>query len=62
MADPPPLAMFDHVYAEPHPPLRRQREQFAAYLDSIAEPGEAAVTRPRSGRLASRGRSRRRRP
>jgi pyruvate dehydrogenase E1 component alpha subunit len=38
LADPPPLAMFDHVYAGEHLPLRTQREQFAAYLESVAEP------------------------
>ena len=38
MADPPPLALFDHVYAEPNPLtalLREEREQYAAYLDSF---------------------------
>ena len=40
MADPPALAMFDHVYAGEHPPLRRQRAHLAAYLDSSPDPGE----------------------
>jgi pyruvate dehydrogenase E1 component alpha subunit len=35
MADPPPLAMFDHVYAEPTAILRQEREQYAAYLESF---------------------------
>ena len=38
MPDPPPLAIFDHVYAEPNPMtaiLRAEREQYAAYLDSF---------------------------
>jgi pyruvate dehydrogenase E1 component alpha subunit len=35
MADPPPLALFDHVYAEPTALLREEREQYAAYLDSF---------------------------
>jgi pyruvate dehydrogenase E1 component alpha subunit len=35
MPDPQPLAMFDNVYAEEHPLLAEQREQFAAYLDSF---------------------------
>ena len=42
MPDPPPLALFDHVYAEPNPLtaiLREEREQYAAYLDSF-EAGE----------------------
>ncbi|MGZ4618061.1 MAG: thiamine pyrophosphate-dependent dehydrogenase E1 component subunit alpha [Frankiaceae bacterium] len=30
-------AMFDHVYAGPHLPLRRQREQFVAYLQAMEE-------------------------
>jgi 2-oxoisovalerate dehydrogenase E1 component alpha subunit len=38
LAAPPAVAMFDHVYAGPHPPLRRQREQFAAYLEELEEP------------------------
>jgi 2-oxoisovalerate dehydrogenase E1 component alpha subunit len=40
MADPPPLAIFDHVYAEPTAILRAEREQYAAYLDTFE--GEAA--------------------
>jgi 2-oxoisovalerate dehydrogenase E1 component alpha subunit len=39
MPDPPPLALFDHVYAEPTALLREEREQYAAYLDSF-EAGE----------------------
>ncbi len=39
MADPPPLSMFDHVYAEPTSILRAEREQYAAYLDSFEEAG-----------------------
>jgi 2-oxoisovalerate dehydrogenase E1 component alpha subunit len=35
MADPPPLALFDNVYAEPTALLREEREQYAAYLDSF---------------------------
>jgi pyruvate dehydrogenase E1 component alpha subunit len=37
MPDPRPLAMFDNVYAEEHPLLAEQREQFAAYLASFEE-------------------------
>jgi 2-oxoisovalerate dehydrogenase E1 component alpha subunit len=36
MADPPPLSIFDNVYAEPTAILRAEREQYAAYLDSFA--------------------------
>jgi 2-oxoisovalerate dehydrogenase E1 component alpha subunit len=39
MPDPPPLALFDNVYAEPTATLREEREQYAAYLDSF-EAGE----------------------
>jgi 2-oxoisovalerate dehydrogenase E1 component alpha subunit len=35
MADPPPLSIFDNVYAEPTAILRAERDQFAAYLDSF---------------------------
>ncbi len=44
MPDPPPLTIFDHVYAEPSPMtsiLREEREQYAAYLDSFEESGGA---------------------
>jgi 2-oxoisovalerate dehydrogenase E1 component alpha subunit len=35
MDDPDPVSVFDQVYAEPHPPLARQRDEFAAYLASF---------------------------
>ena len=35
MADPEPLSIFDHVYAEQHPLIDEEREQFAAYLDTF---------------------------
>jgi pyruvate dehydrogenase E1 component alpha subunit len=37
MPDPPPLALFDHVYAEPTAIIREEREQYEAYLDSFEE-------------------------
>jgi 2-oxoisovalerate dehydrogenase E1 component alpha subunit len=37
MPDPPPLAIFDDVYAEPTAILRAEREQYAAYLDSFED-------------------------
>ncbi|GII96232.1 pyruvate dehydrogenase (acetyl-transferring) E1 component subunit alpha [Sinosporangium siamense] len=37
MPDPQPLAIFDHVYNEPHALLAEEREQFAAYLNSFEE-------------------------
>jgi len=33
----PPLAVFDHVYAEPHSGIEAQRAEFAEYLDGFAE-------------------------
>ncbi len=39
MPDPPPLAIFDQVYAEPTSILRAEREQYAAYLDSFEQEG-----------------------
>ncbi|WP_449057888.1 pyruvate dehydrogenase (acetyl-transferring) E1 component subunit alpha [Pseudolysinimonas sp.] len=35
--DPAPLALFDHVYAEPHPGIDRQRAEYARYLDGFAD-------------------------
>jgi pyruvate dehydrogenase E1 component alpha subunit len=35
MPDPEPLSVFDHVYADPHPLLDEERQQFATYLDSF---------------------------
>jgi len=45
MPDPPPLAIFDHVYAEPTAILRAEREQYAAYLDSFDGPEEGGAGR-----------------
>jgi 2-oxoisovalerate dehydrogenase E1 component alpha subunit len=36
MTDPPPLSIFENVYAEPTAIVRAEREQYAAYLDSFA--------------------------
>ena len=36
LADPEPLSVFDHVYAEQTPVLAAQREQYAAYLASLS--------------------------
>ncbi len=35
MPDPEPLSVFDNVYAEAHPLIDEEREQFAAYLDTF---------------------------
>ena len=40
MPDPPPLAIFDDVYAGPDAIGAAEREQFAAYLDSFAAEGD----------------------
>jgi len=45
MPDPPPMSIFDNVYAEPNPMsaiLRAEREQYAAYLDSFEQSEGAA--------------------
>src|SRR5580704_5056130 len=39
MPDPPPLSIFENVYAEPTAILREEREQYAAYLESFEEFG-----------------------
>ena len=39
MPDPPPLSIFDNVYAEPTPIVLQEREQYAAYLESFEEAG-----------------------
>jgi pyruvate dehydrogenase E1 component alpha subunit len=36
MPDPPPRAIFEHVYDEPTAILVAEQEQYAAYLDSFA--------------------------
>ena len=40
MPDPGPLSIFDHVYADQHPLVEEEREQFAAYLETF-EPTDA---------------------
>ena len=37
MPDPKPAQIFENVYAEPHPLLDAEREQFTAYLNSFAD-------------------------
>mgnify|MGYP001138912958 CR=1 FL=1 len=36
-----PLSIFDHVYAEPHREIERQREEYAAYLAGFEEGGNS---------------------
>ena len=40
LPDPAPLSIFDHVYAEPHPLMTEEQEQFAAYLAGFADADE----------------------
>jgi len=42
MPEPDPLSIFDHVYAEDHPLMAEEREQFGAYLASFADSESAA--------------------
>jgi pyruvate dehydrogenase E1 component alpha subunit len=44
MADPDPLSIFDHAYAEPHALMDEERAQFAAYLASFEESHESPET------------------
>lgn len=37
LADPDPMALFEHVYAEPHAILEEEREQLATYLAGFAD-------------------------
>ena len=37
MTDPEPMTVFDHVYAEPHAELDRQKADYARYLEGFAE-------------------------
>jgi pyruvate dehydrogenase E1 component alpha subunit len=39
LADPGPLTLFDHVYAEPHSGLERQRRRHTRYLDAFSDEG-----------------------
>jgi pyruvate dehydrogenase E1 component alpha subunit len=41
LEDPPPLDVFAHVYAEPHPGVDRQRDAYARYLEGFAQEGPA---------------------
>ena len=37
LEDPPPLSVFDHVYAEPHPTVAAERAEHEAYLAGFAD-------------------------
>jgi pyruvate dehydrogenase E1 component alpha subunit len=38
LPDPEPASLFDHIYAEPHTGVERQRAEFLHYLESFEEP------------------------
>jgi pyruvate dehydrogenase E1 component alpha subunit len=40
LTDPEPLSLFDHVYAEPHHALERERAEYAHYLESFGGGGD----------------------
>jgi pyruvate dehydrogenase E1 component alpha subunit len=40
MADPEPEALFDHVYADPHPLLESERDAYLTYLADLEDEGE----------------------
>jgi 2-oxoisovalerate dehydrogenase E1 component alpha subunit len=42
LPDPEPLAIFEHVYAEPHRLMTEEQEQFAAYLASFEDEEEVS--------------------
>ncbi len=46
LTDPPPHAMFDHVYADPSKPLEAEREAHAAYLADLDALTDAALDGP----------------
>ena len=39
MSDPEPADLFAHVYAEPHPLLEEERDDYLAYLAGFEEDG-----------------------
>jgi len=40
LPDPEPGAIFEHVYAEPHPLITEEQREYAAYLESFEDEGE----------------------
>lgn len=50
LPDPAPLSVFDHVYAEPHSALAREREQYRVYLEQFEPPaGESTAVDSTAG-------------
>jgi 2-oxoisovalerate dehydrogenase E1 component alpha subunit len=50
LPEPDPLALFDQVYAEPHPVMAGQRDRLADYLGSFEQAGSAGGTNAEGGR------------
>jgi pyruvate dehydrogenase E1 component alpha subunit len=50
LPDPPPLALFDHVYAGPHSILDAERADYAAYLEGFEDAGVAVGGGAEEGR------------
>jgi 2-oxoisovalerate dehydrogenase E1 component alpha subunit len=48
LADPAPLSIFDHVYAEPHAALAAERAAYAQYLEGFADADDAVGSDPAS--------------
>ena len=51
--DPPPLSVFDHVYAEPHRTVAAERAEHAAYLAGFAEATAEPTTGTTTGTTTS---------
>jgi 2-oxoisovalerate dehydrogenase E1 component alpha subunit len=49
LTDPDPVSMFDHVYSDPHEPLRRERDWFGTRNDSAPPGGVADAGPPTAG-------------
>ncbi len=47
LADPEPLTVFDHVYADPHPLLEEERAGYVAYLGDLGDLGDLDELEPR---------------
>ncbi|MEU2202290.1 thiamine pyrophosphate-dependent dehydrogenase E1 component subunit alpha [Isoptericola sp. NPDC019482] len=48
LQDPPPLSVFDHVYAEPHPTVAAERAEHAAYLAGFDAADTSETTNDRA--------------
>ncbi|WP_353707169.1 thiamine pyrophosphate-dependent dehydrogenase E1 component subunit alpha [Cellulosimicrobium sp. ES-005] len=55
LTDPPPLSLFDHVYAEPHHALERERAEYAHYLASFGDGDDGAGGPGAAGDRAASG-------